>query len=354
MKHIEELKEILKKHLNWHGARITFLALFISAIYQVRTVNLTELAVALNPKVEEGSNYRRLRRFFGGYALNEDTIARLIVSLIPASKEGYILSLDRTVWQFGQVWLNLLVLGIVYKGVAIPVCWMPLDKKGNSNTLERIAILEIFISLFGKGCIHCLTADREFVGKAWFNYLKQEAIVFRIRIKRNTQVSTKNGATTSVTTLFQHLAPGQSLVLKRTRAVWGLQLYLVGLKLENGQYLIIATNKNPHTALADYAQRWHIETLFAVLKSRGFRLEDTHFTDGERLCKLFALLAIVTLWAILVGDFLHQQKPIPLKKHGRLAKSIFRYGFNFLRTTFLHIHFKLDEFFFSLQFLSCT
>lgn len=276
------------------------------------------------------------------------------MSLIPRPASGYTLSLDRTTWNFGSMTINLLVLGIVYHGIAIPVCWMPLDKKGNSNTLERIALLEIFISLFGKSCIDCLTADREFVGTQWFAYLKNQGVLFRIRIKRNTLVSTKNGSETAVCTLFQQLAIGQSLILKNKRDMWGMTLHLIGTKLEKGDYLIIATDQTPHSALDDYAKRWNIETLFGVLKSRGFRLEDTHLTDGERICKLIAVLAIATLWAIKVGDWLNQQKPIPLKKHGRLAKSIFRYGFNFLRTTFLHIHHKIDNFFSALLLLSGT
>jgi hypothetical protein len=38
----------------------------------------------------------------------------------------------------------------VYKGVAIPVYWLLLNKKGNSDTRERIAIMKRFIRQFGK------------------------------------------------------------------------------------------------------------------------------------------------------------------------------------------------------------
>ena len=31
--------------------------------------------------------------------------------------------------------------------------------------------------------------------------------------------------------------------------------------------------------IEDYYQRWHIETLFGCLKSRGFDLEATHMTE---------------------------------------------------------------------------
>lgn len=349
----EQLTATLKLHLNWHGARLAFLALFLKALFQVRTVNLAEIATALNPQAKESSNYRRLQRFFADFALNEDTLARLVVLLLPRPPAGYTLTLDRTTWYLGQTCLNLLVLGIAHQGVAFPVCVIPLAKEGNSNTLERIAILEIFISLFGKACIHCLTADREFIGQAWFDYLRQEGISFRIRVKHNTRIATSAGAM-SARALFQHLQVGQSLTLNGKRTVWGLELYVIGLKLDQKEFLILLTDQKPETALDDYAKRWAIETLFGILKSRGFRFEETHLTDLERIAKLLALLALATIWAFKMGEWLHEQVPLTVKKHGRLAKSIFRYGFNFLRTTVLHIQSKTDDWNKALEVLSCT
>jgi hypothetical protein len=52
----------------------------------------------------------------------------------------------------------------------------------------------------------------------------------------------------------------------------------------------------PRCAIADYAKRWGVETLFGILKTRGFCLESTHLQDGERLCKLLALLVIGLDW----------------------------------------------------------
>lgn len=37
---------------------------------------------------------------------------------------------------------------------------------------------------------------------------------------------------------------------------------------------------------------WYMETLFACLKTSGFRFEDSHFTDPDRDNKMVALLAI--------------------------------------------------------------
>ncbi len=65
------------------------------------------------------------------------------------------------------------------------VFWDLLPKKGNSNTTERIKIIDRFIKQFGKTMIAGLLADREFVGDDWFNWLLTEGIPFCIRIKGN-------------------------------------------------------------------------------------------------------------------------------------------------------------------------
>ena len=52
------------------------------------------------------------------------------------------------------------MLGIVYKGVAFPLLFSMLDKRGNSNCSERIDLVNRYIKLFGKDTIECLVADR--------------------------------------------------------------------------------------------------------------------------------------------------------------------------------------------------
>ena len=65
--------------------------------------------------VERDSNLRRLQRFLAGYALSLDLIAIVIFALLPV-KTGLVLSLDRTNWKFGDVNINILMLGVTYKG----------------------------------------------------------------------------------------------------------------------------------------------------------------------------------------------------------------------------------------------
>ena len=137
MNQINLLRETLKPHLGWHGARLNFLALFLIALLRVKTINLVELATGFRNHAKTDSNYKRLQRFFREFNLDYVVIAKLVVALMNIP-QPWVLSLDRTEWSFGETRFNILTLGIVHEGIAYPVVWKMLDKKGNSNTAERV------------------------------------------------------------------------------------------------------------------------------------------------------------------------------------------------------------------------
>lgn len=56
----------------------------------------------------------------------------------------------------------------------------------------------------------------------------------------------------------------------------------------------------------------------------------------DRISKLLGLLSIAFVFAHIVGEWQHSIKPIKLKKHGRRAISLFRYGLDYLRRIFLN------------------
>ena len=130
--------------------------------------------------------------------------------------------------------------------------------------------------------------------------------------------------------LFYGLKPNKRRIIEGKRNVWGHQLYLAGLRLSDGEMLIVATSSFPENSIDTYALRWEIETLFGCLKGRGFNFEDTHITDLDRIKKLFALLAIAFCWAHKTGEWRHETNPIKIKKHGRPAISLFRYGLDYI------------------------
>ena len=82
MNQINLLRQTLKPLLGWHGARLSFLALFIIALLRVKTINLMELATGFRSHAKNESNYKRLQRFFRHFDLDHDAIARIIVALM--------------------------------------------------------------------------------------------------------------------------------------------------------------------------------------------------------------------------------------------------------------------------------
>jgi hypothetical protein len=330
MADIRLLERTLAGNVAWNKARINFAAKFIVALIQVRSVNLAEVASVFAGSAQPTSHYKRAQRFLRLFELSYASVAAFVLKLlgVPAP---WVLTLDRTDWYLGQTPLNILVLGVAYRGTAFPVLWMILEKKGCSNTEERCRLLDEFGRLFGFSAIAYLCADREFIGKVWFSYLRRKGIACRIRVRSNTCIANARGRAVRARHLFRQGRLHQPVALAGARLLWGEHFYVSGMRLPRGEYLIVVAERETESAIADYARRWEVETLFGCLKTRGFCLEATHVTDPERLKKLLALVALAFCRAHVTGEWLNAQKPLPLKKHGRKAVSLFRHGLDHLR-----------------------
>ena len=262
--------------------------------------------------------------------------------------------LDRTNWCFGRLSVNILALGVAHQGTAFGLLWSLLPKTGNSNQGERQQLLRRLFKLVPAHSIKALVADREFIGKDWFAFLTEAEVKFHIRIRKN-MVAESGDVPQHLYALFQHLPQGQALTLQQRHFICGQRLYVTGMKLAGGDYLLIVTNANPKESLALYAQRWEVEQFFKAVKKTGFDIEASHLTDLSRIDTLLSLVVIAFVWAHRLGQQLHTYvKAIKLKKHGYPAQSFFRYGLDYLRSIIAHIHLKLPEFLQALTVLSCT
>ena len=343
-----------KGHLNL--ARIRLIYLFIKALCKVKSVNYVKLSGGFDTSADPSSSYRRIQRFMALADLSMIWVAKLIFSLLP-EKNGLVLSMDRTNWKFGDQNINILMLGVSYKNVAFPLMFKMLDKRGNSNTSERIALVQDFIDHFGKDRIDCLLADREFVGHRWLNFLNENKIRYFIRIRNNFKIyCPRKQKEIKAKHLFHNLKVGELRHYSKIVEMNGEYCYLSGIKtIRDGKldFCIIVSFNKPEEALEYYAKRWQIETLFRGLKSSGFNLEDTHVKQHDRLEKLIMLVMIAFVWCYKIGDFIDSQiKAIRIKKHGRRAISVFKYGLDYLSTYLLS---GFNRYNINLiKFLSCT
>jgi len=329
MKHISELRTTLSHFFDWHKSRLDCLGQIIQALFVVRTINLTQLASAFKTEAKEESSYRRICRFFTNFSIDLSMIVLLVLRLFPIG-EKCTLILDRTNWKWGKTPINILVLSIAYRGIGIPLFWRVLDLEGNSSAEDRIYLLKRVIDRLGVEKIEMLLADREFIGTEWFRFLIEQKIPFIIRAKKNFVAEIEGRTKISLGCLRKTLS--QKKVYNYPVHLWGFFLF-VSIERKKGakEQMIVVSNVKTDNPLRAYRRRWEIETMFGCLKTRGFRMEDTHITDPDKIEKVMFVLAIAFCWAYRVGDIQDKKQPIDIKAHGRKARSMFREGLNLIR-----------------------
>lgn len=339
-----------------HGARRKFIEKMIPALVKASSMVLRRVASAFDTAALEDSVVRRIQRFLARKILEQQEQARFIVHLL-GIESPMTIAIDRTNWKFGRKPINILMLSVQWRGKAIPLFWELLKKEGNSNQQERIDLLDLFVKTFGHTSIYNLTADREFIGHKWFNWLIEQRIPFDIRIKSNTLVSRK-GKTCAARELFRNVKRGKVRRCNGLFTVYDTKVYLSGglacNKKGQDDFFIIASYCGQDSARKRYALRWRIEQLFKELKSGGFCMEETHITDPKHLSRLLGLVAIAYCWIVKTGKLMAAKIPRLTRKlkHGRPRYNIFRIGLDALRKAFWSTETRQIQYVF--KFLSCT
>lgn len=351
-----QLITVFSEKTGWNLARVKFLVSFICALCKLQTVCYTKLAQGMGGKAKAESNLRKIQRFFAGFVIEEGIIQKIIFSLLPI-EPPYRISLDRTNWKFGKTDINILMISICYQGIAIPLIWKLLPKRGNSNSSERHELLSRYIQLFGTSSIECIIADREFIGTDWFDGLINKSIPFYIRIKGNMWIDQPGKGGKKAFWLFNSLPLNAAYHHRKIVLIDNVYVYLSGMRVLNKnnkiEFVIVASYRYDPNALNVYKDRWQIETMFKGLKTSGFNLENTHLTDLERISKLLSILCIAFIWAYNTGIYRHNNiEPIKIKKHGRKAYSFFKYGLIFIAHAFLCSIIQHIEIL--VKILSCT
>ncbi len=370
MEQNSEIKRILqatfeKLNEKIDSRRIDFMAWLIIALCKIKTVNYQALAEQIGRKATTSSNFKSIQRFMKSDCISMYHVASMIHDMI-AIKGKYVLIMDRTNWKFGDTNINILMLAIKHDNIAYPLMFKLLDKKGNSNTQERIELMNEYIEWFGVDNIEYFTADREFVGKHWIAYLQGKSINYIIRIRNNFKVSEHKYGKHEfcVSELLQSVDVDNSFQSEKKLFIKGNPNYVIGLRKTTesgeGDNVILITNMKTDTALEKYKSRWQIECLFKGMKTSGFNLEKTHVKHPNRLRMLISLVMIAFVWCYNVGEYVHKHiMPIKVKSHDRRAMSVFKYGLSIV-SRWLSTDIKYDAlepirlFFADNMVLSCT
>jgi hypothetical protein len=321
------LYEALRPVLTMDARRLIVLVALILVVLERRTCVLNVLKTFISLPGSSRTRAQRIKRFMR-YELPPELIARFVLSLLPAGKIWLIL--DRTHWKLGKVDINVLLLSVSWKASSLPLMWTVLNRSGNSHTSDRKALLQRFLIVHEEfkttHKLGGLCADREFIGKDWFGYLRHKKIPICIRLKANTSIRGQE-----LWRRFAHIKPGTAWSWRLRLPIHGVKLYVAATTTPTGERLFLATeHSSAKRALEEYARRWGAECLHQGLKGRGFRLEDSHLTHPQRVSTLLAVLSLAFIWCCLTGELRNHEAPIQLLNHGRLAMSFFRYGLDCL------------------------
>lgn len=233
--------------------------------------------------------------------------------------------------------VNLFVIGIVHKRVVFPLLWTQLEKEGGSNTSERIELLRQTVDLLGREHIRFVVGDREFASTGLLDWLCQNKIGFRLRLRQDILLTDERGELAQAGWFFRRVAQDKEQALSGKRECLGQQVFVTGTRFKNDrgktEFLIVVSDQP--APLSDYGLRWGIENLFSGLKSRGFDLEATHLIEADRLSRLVSVLAVAFAWAVATGEEVVETRQRDgkqtLKAHGRPAKSALRHGLEALQ-----------------------
>lgn len=322
--------------------------LITQCLIESRTINLNKCkdkAISLSPgkAIQANSYYVRFIRFFKMKNIEQFIlgIQNLLVDISQIDLPYIIV--DRTNWKRGIKNINLLTIGGLRDGIFLPLCWLQLNKQGNSNFEDRKQLIERFINLIKKKCVDTssmvLLADREFIGAEWFKYLVEKELHFVIRLKAKMyfDLQTCEGKKRTSLKYFN-------------KYVERFGMYGVPMTLNGGSYSFVIIKNPKHDpkepyiyfisdlkeakAIANhYLKRWKIECAFKHLKTNGFNIENANLKDDLKIELLMAV--VVFAYVVAVKEGILKMNTIKLKKYNNgktyLSVSVFRAGYAILQ-----------------------
>src|SRR3978361_2026005 len=212
--HAAALSKLIVDHSRLARSRCETLGWLIASILTAGTVTLTRLAPHIDSAAHITSVHRRLERVFTDGGSTRVGGGRWVGAALSLAAKPWHLAIDRTHWQFGKIDLNRLVLSLAHGDVCIPLFWRVLDKAGNSNTAERIDLMQVFKATFPNQPVASLSGDREFIGNAWIEWLQQAAIPHFLRLREDMAVFNDGHAPVPLTQHAPPLSTGERLVVK--------------------------------------------------------------------------------------------------------------------------------------------
>lgn len=330
--------DLIKDHFQCDKRRIHFVALLIVALLKLADSSLAQWSIAINQTTRRASRFKRFQRLVREFNFSARVYAQVVWQRY-VQDQTIVLTLDRTEYKQRGEWVQLLVLGIAHQKMSIPLIWHSANRQGNSPAIARKALLNVFQKWIQRtdNQIIYITADRDFIGPEFRACaLSVWGLIPLIRLRANALV-TQGGRRQRVSALFD--TPTWR-VLRKPGQLYKSRLYLSGMRLSTGDFVIVYSDRYVAQSQLIYARRWQIETLFGAFKSRGFDLEGCGLTKHHRIRRLLFILSMSLIWAVETGEWLvasgHLIPTRQMRDHAQNVLSLFRHGLDELRDRILN------------------
>jgi hypothetical protein len=282
--------------------------IIVLILQSYRTIQIEKLAALLPIPIKYQSRRRHLQRFLVLPQLTSKCIwFPIIKNWLKVNdkkpKKCYV-AMDRTRWQER----NLFFACLIENKRAIPLHWMLLNKKGNSNIAEQKRLLKSVLRLL-KGYEIVVIGDREFGNINLADWLSKQGCGYVLRTKSNKYIQL--GQQDDQPLLSLGLKPGKSFYLTQVKFTKHLGYSQVNIALywskttkkkgKNEGWYLITNLSNFKGVLKAYKKRMGIEAMFKDCKSGGYNLEKCQ-GQAQRLLSLILLIAIAYTCAIKKGQ----------------------------------------------------
>jgi hypothetical protein len=163
------------------------LQMLVELLQPERRVSIERLATLFAQPILFHSRRKNIQRFLNLPIISPETLwFPIVLEWIERHfqrQSSLCLVIDRTQWSKQ----NVLMVSVLYKKQTVPVFWMMLDKRGQSNLAEQQAVLTPVFELLADYDL-VLLGDREFHGVPFASWLIQQSITFVLRLPKSTSV----------------------------------------------------------------------------------------------------------------------------------------------------------------------
>lgn len=306
------------------------LRIIVLILQSYRTVQIEKLAALLPIPIKYESRRRHLQRFLVLPQLTSNCIwfplLKKWLKVNHKKKRICYVALDRTRWQER----NLFVASLITNKRAIPLDWLLLNKKGNSNIEEQKRLIKSVLRLLKEYKVVIL-GDREFGNINLADWLSKQECKYVLRTKSNKYIQIEPPKYQQLLSLGLKLC--KSFYLSQVKFTKQLGFEKVNIafywsqvtknKRENEGWYLITNLSSLQSAVNAYKKRMGIEAMFKDCKSGGYNLEKCLGTD-KRLLSLILIIAIAYTSAIKKGQKIAfmgiQQYVCRLKENSRKDK----------------------------------